>query len=445
MKKWYGYAVWGIAVLGIIASIAAYFPGLMTNDSFLQLEQARTGIFSDLHPPVMAFVWRFVDMVVAGPFGMLVLQTTIYWGAIALIMWHLWHRHWVTPLAIAIIGFWSPSFSMLGFIWKDIQMTASFAMAIALTLLAIDHKRQWPLVPAMVFLLYGTALRHNAVFAAFPIVVWWGWLLTSNLKPLILRGAAVIVITIGMMLVPRMITPSLATVHVHPSQQLFLYDLAGISVLTDNNLLPLHYQPFLLPVRTLKEKYNPTHVGCFLWGSDTKTNLLLSPDSQAFEMLKKQWLHAVLGHKKAYLQHRLDVFATQLGWGPYRLFSYLKPTREYRADCGVSWDPSRFSRGIFDYYDRIQDSILFKPYLYLIILLGSFAFSLRGALKRERLPLLAMVFSLSGLMNLCPYFLISIGFDLRFSHWSIVCACLALAVLVKYYHAGRNPAVKELS
>lgn len=427
------YAPVIMAILGMMLSIAAFFPGFMTNDSFDQLAQARTGIFSDWAPPVMAFLWRYVDMVIRGPFGMLFLQTLLWWSSLAIIVLCVWRKHWFASIAIAIIGFWPSSFSMFGFIWKDIQMTAFLAMAIALIFLAVERDSRWPLICALPFLLYGTAVRHNAIFAAFPIVLWLGWLLTKDIRSVPWRGSAVLLFSVVMLLCPQAMNRSLATIHRLPSQQLLLFDLAGVSSQVNTNFIPIQYQPYCLPMDTLRKKYDPALVGFLYWGPDSKTNLLISSDPNYFASLKKQWCKVIPTHMMAYLRHRLGVFTYQLGLGSNAPWSYVKPALEYRKDFGIAWDPSIFSKSLFDSFDRINTSILFRPYPYLLILLGCFVLSVKGALKGVKLPLLAMMFALSGLMYQCSYLLISLGSDLRFCHWVIICACFAPMVLLNYF------------
>ena len=62
------------AILAVAwAGLAVYaYPGYLSFDSGWQLREARTGVFSDWHPPVMAAIWSLVDRVVAGPIGMFV-------------------------------------------------------------------------------------------------------------------------------------------------------------------------------------------------------------------------------------------------------------------------------------------------------------------------------------------------------------------------------------
>jgi hypothetical protein len=43
-----------------------FAPGAMSPDSFTILAQARSGIFEDGHPPLMAAIWRLLELIEPG-------------------------------------------------------------------------------------------------------------------------------------------------------------------------------------------------------------------------------------------------------------------------------------------------------------------------------------------------------------------------------------------
>ena len=64
------FAVPGALLLAAFALfVAVSFPGYMTYDAFDQLLQPREGPLSDWHPPFMAFTWRMLEKIWAGPQG----------------------------------------------------------------------------------------------------------------------------------------------------------------------------------------------------------------------------------------------------------------------------------------------------------------------------------------------------------------------------------------
>jgi len=68
------------AVIGALVTLMVLYPGFMSIDSAVALSEGRTWSFSDLHPPVLALIWRYVDVVVPGPFGMLAVQIAVFYS-----------------------------------------------------------------------------------------------------------------------------------------------------------------------------------------------------------------------------------------------------------------------------------------------------------------------------------------------------------------------------
>src|SRR5690242_15858685 len=67
-----------VLAIGWIFLIVYAFPGVMTQDSFDHLREARASNYSDAHPPLINLIWAICDYIIAGPFGMLVLQSTCF-------------------------------------------------------------------------------------------------------------------------------------------------------------------------------------------------------------------------------------------------------------------------------------------------------------------------------------------------------------------------------
>src|SRR5690242_1074340 len=64
-------AVLLLCLAGFCLTLALFHPGFMSYDSVEQLLDARTGQYGDWHPPFMALLWRQIDRVIPGAFGML--------------------------------------------------------------------------------------------------------------------------------------------------------------------------------------------------------------------------------------------------------------------------------------------------------------------------------------------------------------------------------------
>src|SRR5437588_4674599 len=86
-----------ILAIGFACFLLYAFPGYMSSDSVVQLVEARSGVRTDLHPPLMAFEWGLLDAIVAGPVLMLCLQ-----GLLGLVGLYTLLRRVVSPRAAAV-------------------------------------------------------------------------------------------------------------------------------------------------------------------------------------------------------------------------------------------------------------------------------------------------------------------------------------------------------
>ena len=156
-----------------------YFnPGAMSPDSFAILIQARTGIFEDGHPPLMAAIWRQIDGIVPGPIGMLVLHLALFYGGFYLIFrWGAQRYGYFIVPVFFVVGMSPPIIGILGAIWIDITMAGFFIMAIGLFLAGYanqkDSRRVMLLLSALVLATLGLAVRHNGAAGAFPLIAFF--------------------------------------------------------------------------------------------------------------------------------------------------------------------------------------------------------------------------------------------------------------------------------
>src|SRR5262245_15735086 len=110
-----------ILILCGLAFFAFARPGLMTFDSVEQLAEARTGFYTDAHPPAMAAIWRLLDSIIAGAFLMLVLQATTFIAGMYLVLKRAMSER-TAAIVTAICMFYPPVANPLAFIWKDSLM-----------------------------------------------------------------------------------------------------------------------------------------------------------------------------------------------------------------------------------------------------------------------------------------------------------------------------------
>jgi hypothetical protein len=141
-------------------------PGFMSFDSAWQLREARAGVYTNWHPPVMAALWGILDRVVAGPAGMLFVQSGCFLAGTWLILRRRISRHQAALVTLALLWF-PPIGATLAVIWKDSQMLGFAVLGCAL----LESPRRSARLAGLAVLAIASAMRINAFTITLPIVV----------------------------------------------------------------------------------------------------------------------------------------------------------------------------------------------------------------------------------------------------------------------------------
>jgi len=422
----------GLALVGFFAVWWVYRPGFMSWDSVVQLSQARSGMFGDDHPPIVALIWRALDRLWPGPIGMLILFDALFWLGLAvffrLLRWPLWAR----ASGLLVVGFQPAVFMLLGTIWKDTVMQAALLAGFSALLLAGPGTRRWWWAAAVPLLFIGIAARHNAVAAAWPLLAapifrheWlarWrkAWQLAASLAV-----GLVLALTLrqGSVLLSRSLT--------EPSeywQSTPIFDLVGMSLQLDE-LLITPESGVLTPGVTLsrlRQVYDPTdHLRLYKCRQKKCTPALArTSDPAQLRALSDSWKHAILAHPGAYLSHRWLVFRELLRLGKRKI---ELSTGISRNPLGVPLTRSEAGVATVELLSALPKFPFYATWLYALLEcallgLGTFDFFKRGR------PL-CLCLSLSGLLYLATFFLATGAPDFRYSVWTILTTLLAACAI----------------
>lgn len=427
------------ALTGLVLTVLCFYPGYMSPDSIWQLAQARSGRFTDWHPPVMSWLWSFWDRAIPGPIGMLLLHALLFWGGLGLLAGQTLGPGWRAPAAILAIGLSPAVFGLLGTVWKDVGLGVSLILASSLLLLAARRRSPAALAAALGALLYATAVRHNGVVAVLPLALWAGPIAVELLAPGRApapgrRRRRVAGLAAGVLLLAVLMAISQAATFVlardgrlYSVQVLWLHDLAGISLRTGRLLLPDFLVAGLDPPMTIGELqgfYRPHSAdSLYVWTGTDRRRFTTTSDPALIGQLGRRWGEAIAAHPTAYLGHRLEVFALQLGMtgGPA-----CQPfhTGIDANDLGVSLRPSTPNRWAMEYLTAFRDTPLFRGWIYAAVTL--LVLALAGRRPGPTGPALAL--GASGLLYALHHLLAAPACDFRFSFWPVV-AALALPLL----------------
>lgn len=415
----------GLLLLAI--NFAIHFPGDMRSDSVVQYQEATSGQFSDWHPPIMAFTWSLLRHVAPGPQTMLAFHLISHWLGFALIADGLSRAGRPKAGWLMLATGASPIFIYLnGAIIKDVGMASTFIAGFGLIFwYRIQGRRPPPAVVALalVFIAYGTLVRHNAVFAFAPLLVY------AMANPA--RMSAVRLIVFSCLLPVAAIPVSTSINHdllkAAPSgaiQQLQLFDLAGIAHQTGD--LSVMLPGVRVSASELDRCYTPINWDALSpWRICKFFSERLGPaGSSARQGLMKMWVDAIISHPRAYAQHRLKFFNSSINF-----FVPAQHCRRFAPGC-EEFDPRTGILVPVSAQDIRRDYIKKNPLLWPVtwIVLGAcMAVLLRLSAASEQLSA-SRALLVSGLGYSLAYAIVGVSSDFRYYYWSIMAIQTALIV-----------------
>jgi len=484
----------GLAILvliclgGFFISLLINYPGFMSPDSSDQLIEARNGVYSDWHPPFIAFLWHFTDRIIEGSFGMLLLLTALIWLGTFLVTLYWFNKERFTLLSLfpALIVFYPPLFGISGTIWKDNFMWAFLMMAIgaAGSLEPVSSTRRWvsyvKLAIIASLLLMAMLARHNAVFAAVPIMILSIARFLGKHPPLYriaVPSAVGLLVSVLLQFCGGLTTEYLATYKTNVWGQLAIFDVAGIIYRMPDHQQQQTFYARVPPrlrgagsVDRLLETYDPSNSLTIQWGPEELLALRADGnavvpgkqpafgcamdndpsappnnvfDTYCFELTEQEkgsliqlWSTSVIHFPLEWLSHRMSVFRHVIGTPYGSVYMDQKPEYWLAKILGhPAPDLKRFQTRVKWFLDRltVHLMLLYKPWVYLaltITIIGACLLSL--AEERLQIALIAA----SGLAHEAGLFLLAPASDYRYSHYMIYTSIVALLLLLRTYLIG---------
>src|SRR5262249_36384240 len=140
---------------GYALTVAAFYPGYMTNDATYVYQFMREWRFGDWQSPLMSMLWWVVDPIAPGPGSMFLLVTTLYWLGFAVIALTVARISTAFGLIVPVLALFPPAFMLLVMIWRDVLFTAVWLVAAAIVYASAARGAAWrraiaPLAMAMV-------------------------------------------------------------------------------------------------------------------------------------------------------------------------------------------------------------------------------------------------------------------------------------------------------
>lgn len=420
------------------------WPGFVGWDTRAHLIAARTGIHSDGHPPAVSRLVRIVELFIAGPAGILIIQSvTLLLGLYYLFKARLAPK----PAAVvAAVVFLYPLISgVQALIAKDGLMAGFLMLGIACLL---DERRSRHFL-ALAFIAAASLMRWNALAATFaPMILLYRW--SPSIRG-VRRYLVAAAMWLGVTAVTFEINELLTT-----DREYFWYG----STAYQDIACTLEYIPPVddatmkewfegVPLRVneriwdrFHEVYYPAHFYHLMRGEN---RLLDVPRNEAErEAVTRTWKRIVVGNPKAYLRYRWDNYRLLLGLertppppgasAVYVWFTVIAAPQtipELEHDAG----PSKLQAKLREASIWVSLTPLYWNFIYFFACFVLIALCFRNALEMSLL--------LSGIGYELAWFFLAQTTDIRYSQWMVICSVVVTQLVATRLFAARRAAASS--
>lgn len=405
-----------VLAAGWVAFVLYAYPGFMSFDSQLQLHEARAAHYTDWHPPVMALIWRYLDMLVPGPLLMLLLQSgLLLFGSYALL--RRVARSTYAACGAALILVFPPIATQMAVVWKDAVMTGALVAGIALVLSESRGRR----VAALVLFTLAAAVRYNGLIATLiPTVALFRWNDAAGVRRYAIATAVWLATVACAVLANRAIVDE----PMYPWHgSVAMFDIVGTiryaPPMTDDELGEiLRGTPMLVThdlQREARNAYDP-HEGVFR----VMTAFMKQPTTAGErDAITRAWRELVFAHPVAYAAHRWQLFRRVLA-----LQSRVNGSVWLGIDTSfgklIDFNPPPLQQELMTGAGELATSWLMRVYIYGVLAIAMFGFAWRA---RDRVTL---AITGSAIISELALAVIAPTEDLRYSVWLIIAALLAV-------------------
>lgn len=401
-------------------------------------------MYSDAHPPIINLTWKVLEVFIAGPFAMLVLQSGLLLAGLYAMLRHTFEPRRAAWWTAGMFVF-PPIMAVMAVIWKDCFMAGLLAIGIA----GLLSSRRWARLGGLVAMVGASAFRYNAFGATLPLIVLlFEWRTGVHwLRRYALSTAVWIATTLAAFGINRALTDK--PMHYWHSS-LAVYDIAGTLAAVDGDLPDAELRDELAGTGLLIDKDIHASIRAVYSPSDCLT-LVRDPTHRLWDLpingykpaprtqrdaIERAFWHTVQRYPWAYLKHRLATMSEVLDFGStHTLGAPVKRAfrdPDYAANQGLS---TRWSRTQTDATRWIvwvsRHTPLFMPWIYAAIALALLPLARR---QRDVLAILS-----SGLVLESSLVFLAPSCDYRYSHWMVITTVIgAITLASRRYRAARR-------
>jgi hypothetical protein len=414
-----------IAALMALLTILAFFPGRFSPDSTNYLGQALTGQYNDLHPVIMAAVWRFLLLWVwDNPGVLLVVHALLYWLIWAFLATTVSQKPYQQILILAVATL-PPLWSQIIVIWTDPELSLSLLGCYLFGLWAFFSRPKkpgpkstqelWFLGLALLCFIYSATVRKNSLPALIPLAFFLSQAVFRNIsraKAIFLAGCLCVFSLLAADVINHGYLKASKT---YVFQLVQTFDVVGVYSQTRRaDLIPKYWMETnkKLTPEMLLNAYSPyTEVPLTFWG-DPVVPMTLDP-GQLRELTQK-WLWAMKTFPIEFLRHRWDAYKRLLAIGePKVFFPLCFEVAENNWGVRDQGDPG-LQKALKSYFNFFRNSFFFRGWAYLSLLLVLMGYQWFRLSDTSPLKLAALCSALSAFLFGATYFAYVPAAEFRF-------------------------------
>jgi len=390
-------------------------------DSSAQYLQAVQGQYSDHHPPIMSFLWHYLDLIHPGSGLMFALQLTLLYVAVLILMHTsdkiLLNKRWLWNLILLLLPIYPQILIYEVVILKDVQFSCSFVLAAAaLAYFTVSEKQPPILIAALLItlMIYGAAVKYQAQYCVIVLAMWLGALLARPCKIWlkIITGLTIYALIFSSLtLLNNYLVPQQNKNH--SWQYVKLYDLAAMSIALNENLIPQSNKTAAYTENKLKNRFTYPAIDSLVFKHEPI--LKLTRDTIELENLTDFWFKTVVAHPLVYLKHRTINMS-------YILLTRPGYEREVQ-DIPLAFTNNFARNSIAYYFTEITIGVLFYIFMshITVIVLGVLYFILAIRLWRTtKYATVLLGFSATALSMVVLLFFMSMAATPRYTFMSII-------------------------
>lgn len=300
------YVLLIVVVLAVINYVICY-PGFLTIDSYIQLQQAKNLSLSNHHPALLSIIWHYLNFLLEGSKSMLALSLSLLWLSVFLLFESFKKHYPKAVLFFFVLPFTPGVLSNSAIIWKDVLFANAILLSLSISIYCyFKHMQSYQkiviLVLALVILFFGLSVKFQGRFIA-PLVIFA--MIYGIFKMPIKKNLATTLAIILAMWLSNVITNIIFKVQDTRSEQLRqVFDIAGISICSNIDLFPLYIKETPgYSFEKMKDLYTPVYVNPLI--RDLYKPTL---DDEKLATLQNAFYTSIVHHPGCYLEHRLKNF-----------------------------------------------------------------------------------------------------------------------------------------